>query len=151
MHAEVNPFQPARFPAHGEVEIDWIGRMLRVQARGPFNAEFMLRATQALAATRSARPADGLYLEWVHWMDSMLMPPEAWARFELSVRRYVAAGLHGRINLCIAAPEVEARWLMLPRMVALWGESRPVEVFENLADAQRRAQELLRAWPPLAA
>ena len=149
MHAEINPFQPARFPAHGEVQIDWAGRILSIQARGPFNAEFMLRATQALAAIRAGRPVDGLYLELVHWIDSMLMPPEAWARLELSVQRYVDAGLHGRINLVVAAPDVEARWLMLPRMQAMWGQSRPVELFDDLESAQRRAEAVLAAWPPL--
>jgi hypothetical protein len=78
----------------------------------------------------------------------MLMPPEAWARLELSVQRFVEAGLHGRINLVVAEPDVEARWLMLPRMQGLWAQSRPVEVFEDLASAQRRAEELLADWPP---
>ncbi|MBB5204732.1 hypothetical protein HNQ51_002046 [Inhella inkyongensis] len=151
MRAEINPFQSARFPAHGEVQIDWVGRMLCIRARGPFNAEFMLRATQALASIRTGRPADGLYLEWVHWMDSMLMPPEAWDRLALSVQRFVDADLHGRLNLVIAAPDVEARWLMLPRLQALWGQSRPVEVFDDLESAQRRAEAVLAAWPPLPA
>ncbi|MBH9579219.1 hypothetical protein [Inhella proteolytica] len=150
MHAEINPWQPARFPAHGEVQIDWNDRLLLIQARGPFNAELMVRGTTAIADLRAARPADGRYVELVHWQDSMLMPPEAWVRFEKAVRLFVSAGLNGTHTLCVAAPEVEARWLMLPRMVALWEESRPVELFEQLEPALARARELT-AEPPASA
>jgi hypothetical protein len=145
MRVTLDTLKAHRFPGHGELSMDWEGAILHTQARGPFNLEMVQQGMRLLGALGSKLwPADDIVIELVHWHDSMLMPPDAIQYFEQKVMRFAESGRAPRHTLVVAAPDIEARWLMLPRVTKIWQRSRPVEVFESLEPALARASERLQ-------
>jgi hypothetical protein len=146
MRVTLDTLKTHRFPGHGELTLEWAGALLHTQARGPFNLEMVEQGLKLMAALGAqCWPAEGLEVELVEWHESMLMPPEAWNLFERKLTRFADIGRVPRHTLLVAPPDIEGRWLMVPRVCALWERSRPVEVFEQLAPAAARASELLAA------
>lgn len=144
MHITLDTLKTHRFPGHGEITVDWAGGLLHTQVRGPFNFEMVQQGMRLIGSLGTELwPADGLVVELVEWHDSMLMPPEALRYVEDKLARFAATGRTPLCTLSVVPAEIEARWLMLPRIKAIWERSRPVEVFETLAPALARASELL--------
>lgn len=152
MQVTLDTLRRHQFPAHGAMTVDWEGRLLHIQLRGPFNREMVRDGMRLLARlARQMWPADGRIVELVQWHSSMLMPPEAIADFDRWVAEFAAQGFVPQRTLVVVQPDVEGRWLMLPRLAPSWQGSRPLEVFDDLAQALARAEALLDDLPPLPA
>lgn len=150
MQVTLDTLKHHRFPPHGGMSVNWEGRLMHVQLRGPFNREMVHEGVALLDRMgRSAWPADGRLVELTQWHSSMLMPPDAVEDFRRAVDHFAEQGFNAQHTLIVAAPDVEGRWLMLPKLEPMWRRWRPLEVFDNLPDAMARAQALLQALPPL--
>jgi hypothetical protein len=109
-----------RFASHGEIKIRTEGDILHYDAIGPFNIE----ALQALAAARTQ-----IVTQWrrgrlvaavVHWHNSALMSPEAFADFEGGLKKFYESTNTPVALAWISAPEVEGMSLMIAKFVDLF-------------------------------
>jgi hypothetical protein len=143
MHAKLNPWKPGRFPAHGELTVDWEGALMLSRMRGPFNTEAIREGMSLLAHVGQAQwPADGRVVEVVEWIGSMLMSPEALGWFGQCAQRFFDAGFTPVHTVVIAPLDVEGRSFVLPALLKVWTPAHPTTVFTDPAEGLAFAHEL---------
>lgn len=145
-------FARSRFALHGKASVRVQGRVLRVDATGPFNLESVQAVCCMLDGAAPALPKDRCFIELIALHNSLLMPPEAFGLLRAFTAKSLRAGYRPLAMLLYVAPDAEGRDLLMPRLLALWNRSRPVQVFDRLADAEDELQRrLLRASQTLGA
>jgi hypothetical protein len=143
-------FDDAQFRLHGRTRVHLDGRVLHVQAWGPFNLELVQAQSRLLRSQIGPNlPPDGQFFELISYFDSILMPEDAWACLYGMVDAAVAKGVKALGTVVCIGDEVEGSSFFADRLVATWGRSRPALRARNPAQAQALLAQLQAGAPPL--
>lgn len=111
---QVVRFASSGFAPHGAMQVQREGAVIRCEARGPFNAEFMRAYARMWAAHRDDWVAQGPLVIHTVWTGSMLTSPDGLKVFRQLMERAARLLPARTLHLWTAAPEIEGRSLMLP-------------------------------------
>lgn len=143
-------FDNAQFRLHGRTRVHLDGRVLWVDAWGPFNLELVQAQTRLLRTQIGPNlPADGQFFEVISYFDSILMPEDAWDCLYGMVDAAVAKGVKALGTVVCIGDEVEGSSFFADRLVAVWGRSRPTLRVRNQREAQAALASLQIGTAPL--
>lgn len=130
------------FAAHGEFKL-WVdGNILRYEARGPFNREALQALDVARGKLVAAWRPRGPVAAIVHWKESALMSPDAFAEYRAGLIRHQKAAKRPVALAWVAPPEVEGMNIMKDLFEDLFAER---QTNYRLFDAEQPAQEWVNA------
>lgn len=142
-------FDDAEFRAHGRTRVVMDGRLLRIDAWGPFNLELVQAQIRLLrSAIKPLLPPDGCFVEAISYHDSILMAEPAWQALERFVDGSVVMGICARQTLIQVEPEVEGAFLFAERLASIWARSRPVQLLRRADELDQAVSAALSALQP---
>lgn len=143
-HGDARAPRGEHFRPHGRTRLWAEGAVVHVLAEGPFNMEAVDRFSDEMVALYRQLPAGQRFVNLTEFHGSMMATPEAWQHLATHLARVDASGLPLVATAWIAATDVEARSLFMPRGAALFAaRGRVFEVFDNAAQAEAWARRKL--------
>jgi len=135
-----NAFATGGFAPHGEFRIECLDGLLCYEAIGPFNLE----AVRALGPARRQAferwaPVPGARVGvLVHWQDSALMSPDAFAAYHAGLSAYAQSLAAPPVVAWVAEPELEGMDFMAERFAKVFADNRiEFQLFTDWHDAER--------------
>lgn len=146
-HPRINSDQFAQglFRPHGRAELWAEGKVIYLQAVGPFNMEAVAAIGGAWRQLFAEGPAAEAFADIVLVSNSMLAGPEVMAAFGQFLLANSAAGIAPMAVAWVVPPEVEGATIMIPqfrRTYAMAG--RNIAFFEREAEAEAWVRQQLQ-------
>ena len=136
----------ARFPAHGTVDQSVApvpgGRVVYIDATGPFNREMVDRIREAHTPTFREAAVRGPFGHITTFHSSMLATPDAFTAFTALVAEWRAMGIVPTANAYVVGPEVEGATIVKPHYRRAW-DGTSFEIFEHRDEAEAWVAQLL--------
>ena len=133
------PMAPTAFPAHGAVDQTVGsgpgGRIVYIDATGPFNREMVDQIRAAHTPTFRAAAALGPFGHISTFHESMLATPEAFSAFAGLLAEWKAMGILPTASAYVVGPEVEGRVFVEAHYRRAW-EGITFEIFDRRDDAE---------------
>lgn len=132
------------FKAHGKADYEVKGRVVYVQAVGPFNAELVPVISQTIAKLIGLLAQSGNWAQIVTFHNSAMGSPVAVGEFAVSLRaRYTNPATNPVVAL-VLRPEVEGAGIMSPVIRKCYADAGvECNAFTRLEDAQQWVDALL--------
>jgi hypothetical protein len=142
-------FDDAEFRAHGRTRVEVDGRLLRIDAWGPFNLELVQAQIRLLRSeVKPLLPLEGGFVELIHYHESILMPEPAWQALQCFVDQSAALGFGARTTLILVGEEVEGGFMFAERLASIWASSRPVQLLRRADELEQAVSAALSALQP---
>jgi len=132
-----NDYRPGRFRPHGSAEVSFDGRIMRIESTGPFNAELMVAAGQAMRDVLKELPPTGPWWELVRLHGSALISMEVLPALEKLIVDLRQEGLKSEGTAIVASEDVDGFKLMIRPYLAVYASNgHQAEVFSNYVEAE---------------
>lgn len=139
-------FDDAEFRSHGRTRVQLDGRLLRIEAWGPFNLELVKAQGRLLHSQVGPNlPPDGRFVESISYHQSILMPEEAWQALYALVTLTVERGVCAQATVIQVDENVEGAGLFAERLAGAWRGSRPVQLVSSREALEQAVAEALAA------
>lgn len=140
-------FSGSVFRPHGRYSAKCEGRLVIMEASGPFNAEMLQAYHQATLPLLAKVRARGPYVTLTEYHDSMMMSPSV---VDLLAKSVAQANIEGNSALAVAyavEPSVEGRDLMIPLIesTVFAPVGHQFKAFSNRTDAEAWLRSVLAA------
>lgn len=137
-------FDDAEFRSHGRTRVQLDGRLLRIEAWGPFNLELVMAQGRLLHSQVGPNlPPDGRFVEAISYYQSILMPEDAWQALYALVSLTVERGVCAAGTVIQVDESVEGAGLFAERLADAWRPSRPVRLVDSREAMDRAVAEAL--------
>lgn len=124
------------------------GRLLRIDAWGPFNLELVQAQIRLLRSeVKPLLPLEGGFVELIHYHESILMPEPAWQALQCFVDQSAALGFAAQTTLILLGEEVEGGFMFAERLASIWARSRPVQVLRRADELEEALQRVMAGLP----
>lgn len=139
-----NDLKITQFDAHGSLNQQVEGRVLRTRARGPFNAE-MLKVTAAIQLPLFAEMSSGgKWVEILEFSNSALATADALALFAPYLQESKAAGIAPVATAIVLGDRLEGAAIMRERYAAAYASAHwPCAFFATIPEAEAWARQML--------
>ncbi len=139
-----------KFQPHGCIDIWMDGDLLYYESTGPFNTELVDALAVAQLAILKDIPTTRPWASISISKQSLLMSPDAMARYAEIMRAPKPIGLSPVATAFVIGPEIEGRDIVTPHFVKIYAEiGRPMEIFETIEAATHWAQQMILGNPGL--
>ena len=133
-----------QFDAHGSLNLQVEGRVLRAYARGPFNAE-MLEATAVLEPPLFAEMSSGgKWVEILEFSNSALATADALEQLGPHLQQLKAKGIAPLATAIVLGDSLEGAAIMRERYAAAYASAHwPCAFFATAPEAEAWARQML--------
>ncbi|MBC7917373.1 MAG: hypothetical protein H7Y28_06160 [Rhodoferax sp.] len=132
------------FKAHGQADYEVHGRVVHVQAMGPFNAELVPAISQTIGKLIGPLAESGNWAQIITFRKSALCSPVSLQEFAASLKaRYTNPATNPVVAL-VMAPEVEGAHIMPAMICKCYGDAGvECRAFTSRDDAQQWVESQL--------
>lgn len=134
----------APFKAHGKAEYEVKGRVVYVQAVGPFNAELVPIISQTIARLIGPLTQSGNWVQIITFHNSAMGSPVAVSEFAVLLRARHTNPATNPVVALVLRPEVEGAGIMSPVIRKCYADAGvECKAFTRLEEAQQWVDTLL--------
>lgn len=143
LRRNTDQFATGPFRPHGRIEIWAEGNVMRLEATGPFNKEAIIALGATWRALFAELPMRGPFAAIIVIRHSIMSSQEVLDAFGDFLRSGSQAGHPAAAVAYVAAPDIEGRSLILPKLADLYAATG--RLFASFA-TEAEAEDWMRAW-----